>query len=455
MLKLRDYQMDVIKRTHKSLSDGNKRIIICLPTGSGKTACFAWLANQTQLKNKKVWFVVHRKELLDQTIKTFEKFNIPTTNISIGMVHSFANHSEKYSVPDLIIYDECHHCSASTWGKIINSHPDSFTIGLTATPCRLDSKPLGDIYTDLIIGKTTNELIQDGFLSEFKYFAPSVSDLSGLKKRGKDYDAEQAGELLSTRAVFGDVLRHWHELADGLQTICYCSSVKHSIATAEAFQSDGINAVHFDGNTPKAERTEIIEKFRNGEIKMLCNVDLIGEGFDCPDCWCCVLLRPTTSLGLFIQQSGRALRPQPNKTAIIIDHVNNYSRHGLPNDDRQWSLNAEIKTTTMNQDGTLKVRQCLKCYATFQTAPVCPYCGAIYESTREEIKQIESVHLKEIKQRKQDRIETARIITQERVGGGRIEDCKSLFECQQFCKANNKSSKFAWVYWNKLRRVHN
>jgi superfamily II DNA or RNA helicase len=323
------------------MKSNHKKPLVTLPTGAGKTVVFAWLANQTQLKNKTVWFVVHRKELLDQTVDTFNKFDIPVKNIHIGMVHSFANHPERYGKPDLIIIDEAHHSSAATWLKIIHSYPDTFLIGLTATPCRLDGKPLGDIYDDLILGVTPKQLIDSGYLAPFRYFAPSVADLSGLKKRGSDFDTDQAAEILMERAVFGDVIKHWHELADGLQTICYCSSVKHSVATAEAFQSDGVNAVHFDGTTPKNERTEIIKKFKNGEIKILCNVDLIGEGFDVPDCWCCVLLRPTTSAGLFIQQSGRALRPQPDKTAIIIDHVGNYVRHGLPDDDHEFSLHGK------------------------------------------------------------------------------------------------------------------
>lgn len=412
MLNLRDYQTDIITKTHQSMKSRHKRPLVCLPTGAGKTVVFAWLANQTQKNNKTVWFLVHRRELMDQTVETFSRFGIPMDRIHIGMVATVANHPEKLPRPDLIIFDEGHHAAAGTWRKIASRFPDAFLVGLTATPCRLDGKPLGEIYDDLIVGVSSKQLINTGFLSQYRYFAPAVADMGGLKRKGSDYDMEQAGEMLTRRAVFGDVIRHWRKYADGLQTIVYCSSIKHSQATAEAFQADGINAVHFDGNTPGAERKQIVSDFRAGKITVLTNVDLIGEGFDVPDCHCCILLRPTTSLGLFIQQAGRALRPQPGKVAVILDHVGNYTRHGLPDDDREWSLNETVKPPKeYSEDGKLIVRQCTKCYGTFKTGPaVCPYCGAVIESTRKELENIESIELQQITavEKKQKRIEVGR-----------------------------------------------
>ena len=218
-----------------------------------------------------------------------------------------------------------------------------FLIGMTATPCRLDGKPLKEIYSSMVLGITTAELIDVGFLAKYKYYAPAVADLSSLKRKGKDYDKTQASELLSKPAIYGDVIKHWKKYANNLQTIVYCSSIKHSQKTAEAFNDAGFYAVHFDGETPTEKRRQIVADFKAGKIKILCNVDLIGEGFDVPDCWCCVLLRPTASTGLYIQQAGRALRPQPGKTAIILDHVGNYTRHGLPDDNRFWSLTENVK----------------------------------------------------------------------------------------------------------------
>jgi len=391
---------------------GHHRPLVCAPCGSGKTVIFAWLARQTQLKHKTVWFLVHRRELLDQTYEAFRLFDISTENIHIGMVATVANHLDRFPQPDLIILDEGHHASAATWRKIISAFPAAWLIGLTATPCRLDGKPLGMIYDDLIIGATTDDLITTGYLAKYKYYAPTVADLSALQRKGFDYDQDQASEILMKRAVYGDVIQNWHKYADGMQTIIYCSSIKHSKATASEFRMAGINAVHFDGDTNSAERKEIVQRFRDNEIQILCNVDLIGEGFDVPGCWCCVLLRPTMSTGLFIQQSGRALRPMPDKTAIILDCVGNYVRNGLPADYRDWSLKTSIKPQEEYSDGgMLTVRQCPYCYYTFKTGPVvCPNCGELIKSTRKEIENIQAIELQEITehQQKMNRIEVGR-----------------------------------------------
>lgn len=441
-LQLRDYQQAIIYHTRQSMSFGHTRPLIVLPTGAGKTVCFAWMADQSQRKNKTVWFLVHRRELLDQTIDTFERFNIPTERIHIGMVATVANHPEKLPKPDLIIIDEAHHASATTWLKIIDAFPDAYIIGLTATPCRLDGKPLGKIFDDLILGVTTTDLIDQGFLSRYRYFAPTVADLSGLKRKGSDFDKDQAAEMLMTNAIYGDVLHHWHQYANDLQTIIYCASVKHSQEVAEAFRADGIEAVHFDGNTPAAERKQIVADFRRGKIRVLSNVDLIGEGFDVPDCHCCVLLRPTASLGLFIQQAGRALRPQLGKTAIILDHVGNYTRHGLPDDLRSWSLTETIKPKQeYREDGKLTVRQCPQCYFTFPTGPdICPNCGASVVMTREELKNIKEIRLEEIKQERRER-------AAETVKDKDVRELRTLQEFQEYAKQHDYKSGWAWMNW--------
>lgn len=423
--------------------------------GSGKTVIFAWIAEQVQNKGKTIWFVVHRQELLKQTYDTFKKFNIPLDTIVIEMVSAVANHPERYPEPDLIVFDEAHFSSAATWLKIINSHPNAYMCGLTATPCRLDGKPLGDIYNDLIVGITANELIELGYLSDYKYYAPCVSDIGSLKIRGKDYDAQSATELLSQRAVFSNVINSYKKYADGLQTICYCSSIKHSEDMASEFNRNGISAVHFDGNAPSKIRADIIQRFRDGDIKILCNVDLISVGFDCPDCWCCILLRPTLSTALYIQQACRALRPAENKQAIILDCVNNYQRHGLPTDDREWSLNSDYKPPRQtDSDGKFSVRVCEECYATFpSTDKICPVCGTEYKLARQEIKNIAEIQLKEIKRKQEERKDNYRNKCAESVKEKTIEECKNLSEIMAWCKANGKKSGYGYITAKKKGMV--
>jgi len=231
-----------------------------------------------------------------------------------GYVYNLEVEGNNNYFADGYLVHNCHHSSAATWQKIIQAFPDAYITGLTATPCRLDGKPLGEVYDDLIVGISTRELIDLGYLAPYRYFAPTVADLSALKRRGRDYDAAQAAQLLSERAVFGDVIKHYREYADGLQAICYCSTVKHSEQTASAFCDEGIEAVSFDGTTPDAVRRGIISRFRNGDIKVLCNCMLISEGLDISGVHCCMLLRPTMSLSLFIQMSMRCMRPDQGKT---------------------------------------------------------------------------------------------------------------------------------------------
>ena len=403
---------------------GHKRPIVCLPTGAGKTAVFAWMAQQTAKKNKHVWFLVHRRELLRQTLETFDKFDISLDAISVGMVKTVANRLDKLENPDLIVIDECHHGVASTYRKILDHHDQAYVIGLTATPCRLDGKPLRDIADDLIVGVSVKDLIAMGYLSPYRYFAPAVADLSKLKKKRGDYDTKEAASILMDKAVYGKVIETWKERAGtSASTVVYTTTVEHSKSVCEQFVNNGIKAEHFDAKTPDKERLDIIDRFKSGETTVLSNVDLISEGFDMPDIDCCIMLRPTASTSLFIQQAGRALRPREGKTAIILDHVGNHLRFGLPDDDREWSLDSSIKPRKQyGDDGMLTVRQCDNCFFTFFTGPTeCPSCGHVIKKTREEIKNIENIRLEEIKQNRIERLQTE-------------TDCKTYSDYYQFAK---------------------
>jgi superfamily II DNA or RNA helicase len=428
---------------------GFHRSLAVLPCGGGKTVVFAEMARRSSERGKVVWFLVHRRELMEQTISTFQKFKIPMDNIYIGMVGKFANHMERYPPPDLIIFDEAHFSAAATWQKIINQFPQAYIVGLTATPCRLDGRPLGAIYDTMVQGVSTRWLIDNHYLSDYRYYAPSAVDLSSLRRKGSDFDAGQASELLMQRAVYGDVVQSYKQYADGLQTICYCSSVKHSQAMAAEFQAAGINAVHFDGNTPAAERTRIVQDFRDKKIQILCNVDLISVGFDVPDCWCCILLRPTLSTALFVQQSCRALRYQPGKQAIVLDHVGNYTRHGLPDDSREWSLSSKLTPKpNCNADGTLSVRQCPKCYYTFRSGPQeCPNCGEPVTQTREEIQNVKKIRMEEIKRKHRQNAAEA-------VKTKSLEECRSLSEIMAWCKLNGKKPGYGYYKARARGFVH-
>jgi superfamily II DNA or RNA helicase len=431
--------------------------VLCfLAVDSGKTVMFAYMARESQLKGNVVWFIVHRKELVKQTLDTFKDFNIPMDNIFVLMVRTAGNQIKKNKLdipkPDFIIFDECNFSLAKTWKFVADSFPEAYRAGLTATPVRLDGKPLGELYDDLVIGISARELTELGYLADYDYYAPLLADISKLKRKGHEFDQAQATDMLSSTKIYGDVIKHYNELAKGKQAICYCPSVKYSEDIADQFVLAGINAVHFDGNTNQRKRDIIVERFKRGDIQVLCNVDLISVGFDVPDCECCILLRPTMSTALYIQQAMRCLRPKDGKKAIIIDHVGNYNRFGLPTDDREWSLTTKTKAKSeFNTNGEYSIRQCESCFRVFKTASICPHCGWVYITTQREIEQIREVKLKKIKESKEKRQEQVREQASRRVSKfEKIEQCHTLQECIEFAKLHGYSHRYGYVMAKKM-----
>jgi superfamily II DNA or RNA helicase len=274
---------------------------------------------------------------------------------------------------------------------------DTHTVGFTATPVRLDGKPLGDIYSELVTGVSVRWLIDNHRLSPYEYYAPTVVETEGLRVQAGDFVIKDMEQLMSDRAIYSDVLKSWGRLAKGQKTIAYCVSVKHAQETAAMFCEAGYPAVEIDGATPPKKRAKIMEDFRSGKITVLCNVGIISEGVSIDDVTCCLLLRPTESHALYWQQGMRAMRYQPGKVATIIDCVGNYTRNPLFDADVEWSLTQPMrKKPRINTEGDFLIRTCPKCFKVFQTAPVCPYCGHVYPLHPREIKAREDIELARI-----------------------------------------------------------
>ena len=398
-MKLRRYQIDLINNTRQAFVN-YKRPLVVLPCRAGKTVCFADMTDKHINKtNGYVWFLVHRRELIEQTQETFKQFNIPTDNVFIGMVQTVTRNLDKYKRPTMIIFDECHHAKAKTWTNIIDYFPNVPMIGLTATPIRMDGKGLGSIFDTLVMGEQSNELMKQGWLSEYDYYAPSIGNLE-WKFKGVDYDLTDVTASLLKSKIYGEIEKY---IDPKRKTIIYSPSIEFSKSLCAR-----LGATHFDGNTPKKERKDIIDKFRSGEIMLLSNVDLIGEGFDIPDCEVVILLRPTMSLSLYIQQSMRCLTPAPGKRATIYDLVGNVYKHGMPTEDREWSLTD--KTVVRNKSGEedIIVRQCKSCRLVYSgIEQICPYCGHNNGQTRRQIEEAEQVELEKIEKvkRKKERMQ--------------------------------------------------
>ena len=404
IIKLRPYQSKLISDIRTSAVSGHKAVVAVLGCGGGKSVIQAEIARSATNKGNRVLFLVHRKELCEQITRTFTAQGVDMELCSVSMVQTVSRHIDRIKPPKVIITDEAHHSTANTYKKIYSTFPDALRLGFTATPCRLGSGGLGEVYDDLITSVSTKWLIDNHYLSPYKYYSVKLADTSGLHVKAGEYNADEVAELMQSKEIYGETVKQWERLAKDKKTIVYCASVEASEMTADEFRTAGYTSYSLDGKTDKKVRESVMELFRNGEITVLCNCDLFGEGLDVPDCECTVLLRPTQSLTLYIQQSMRSMRYMPDKTAIIIDHVGNCYLHGLPDDDREWTLESKAK-----QANTVKIRECPECFAVYPPAlKKCPYCGymAVKEIQRKD-KEVVEIDLVEMK--RQDDIKNTKL----------------------------------------------
>ena len=409
--KLFPYQEDLVKQARQSIANGSKGVLIQSPPGSGKSVIIAEIAKSATDKGNHVLFIVHRKELIEQIRRTFIRQDVDKNYTTIMTVGKVANRLDKLPYPTIIITDETHHSRAKTYRKIYDHYSKAIRLGFTATPWRMSGKGFTDIYDEMLKGKSVQWLIDNEFLAPFEYHSATLADLEQLKTASTgDYTKASMDDAVDSK-IFGDVVKHYKKLATGRKTILYAHSVETSRELAETFKTNGINAVHADAKTPPKEREQIMGDFRTGKIQVLCNVDLISEGFDVPDCSCVIMVRPTASLVLHMQQSMRAMRYQPNKKAILIDHVANYSRHGLPTSEHEWTIaDREKKTVASPSDPEFSIRRCAECgevnfsksWETIQIGHrkgrICPSCQAMEDVLSTEISVDETIELQRISQ---------------------------------------------------------
>lgn len=390
-MSLRDYQQELYDKTVAAMREGYRRPLVVAPCGAGKSYLFAEMIRNTR---GEALVLTHRQELLRQHEELFA--NLAVTNVRVAMILTEANRLGEYPTPAVIIADEAHLSRSNSWMKVIEYY-NTYTIGFTATPVRLDGKPLGDVYDTLIEGVDTRWLIDHKMLAPYEYYAPTAVDTESLKVVRGDYVVSDLEKLMCERAIYGDVIESYRRFACGERTIVYCVSVRHARETAEAFCLSGFRAEALSANTPAKQREQIMGDFRDGKITILCNVGIIAEGVSINEVTCCMLLRPTESVALGIQQMMRCMRYLPSKTAKIIDCVGNYTRIGLPDDDREWSLTQPTRKRKLHdENGDFYLRCCPECYMTFKTAPVCPFCGAEYPLHPKELAVHKSIELARI-----------------------------------------------------------
>lgn len=449
---LRDYQEDIYNKIKQCFREGAKGVCAVLPCRSGKSYVMAKIAQNADKKNSHVLILAHRNSLIEQHKELFEELKLICNNIRIESVFTEVRHLGEKGPVDLIIIDEAHLSGAKCYQKVCNYY-NCRRILFTATPARLDGKPL-NLADKMVIGINAKELIKRGKISDYDYYAPDINiDLSGVEKVAGDYNNKQLGDVVRKATIYGDILKYYKKLGDNRQAIAYCINVEHSKDICKMFNENGIKATHMDATTNEKERLKIMNDFKQGKIQILCNCNLISEGITLPSASVGLLLRPTLSLPLYIQQSCRVLTPVEGKKAIIIDYVGNVFRHGMPTENREWSLDSKIKDYyNENDDGTLKIRVCPECFSTFETAPICPYCGAEYKLTQIEIENKKEIELRRIEEEKVQRRKQYSDNISEKVKNYKdAKECKNWYELVKWVQINGYKAGYAFVLNKKLK----
>ena len=390
---LRPYQQQAVAEIRGAYQAGCRRALFVLPTGGGKTVVFTHIAERAATRGSRICILVHRQELVDQASRSLHAIGCRHGVIAAGYRQDLSHTVQVASVQtlarrlhqippgffQLLIVDEAHHSVAGTWAKVLEHHQHGHILGVTATPERLDGRGLGDAFETLIEGPDAAWLTEQGFLVPARIFAPPGIDLSAVKRFDTAKGRHDSDEILRQGQAMGDAVSHYRRTIEAEHNgtaIAFCCSVAHADALAEAFKAQGIPAARLDGAMDRGERRRMIADLGAGVLKVLTSCDIISEGTDIPSVTGAILLRPTDSLGLHLQQVGRVLRPAPGKThAIVNDHVGNSLRHGLPTDPREWSLEGRTKRKRAASDA-LPCKVCDQCFSTLHSAePICPVCG--------------------------------------------------------------------------------
>ena len=377
MFQLRSYQQDAVNAARDSATTGHKCIVVQSPPRTGKTVIMADIARSATMQGNRVLFMVHRAEILEQARATFIADGVDMNLCKMGMVQTLTRHVDELASPVIIMVDEAHHVLAKSYRRIVDHFPNALKLLFTATPWRMDGKGLNVIADDIILGKPISWLIENKFLAPVDYYAPSGIDSTRLKvKRNGEFDEKSIDDAMKPK-IYGDAVHHYQRLASGKQAIAYAYNVASAQRLADAFNAAGITARAVSGQTKKDDRKQIVADYRAGKIQIVTNAELFTEGLDLPNVDCVIMLRPTQSLSLYLQFAMRSMNPREGKRAIIIDHVNNVERFGLPTTDREWTLTSRDKHVKSSNGMPIKsVTVCPECFATFyRKGDTCPFCG--------------------------------------------------------------------------------
>ena len=378
-IQLYEYQKDMLRQIEDAFVT-HQSVMIQMPTGTGKTVLISEVVKREErrVKNPCVWIVVHRRELVEQIKETLERrlgTSLDTEREESSVIEVFSiqwlsrHYQELEERPSLIVIDEAHHAVAKTYEEVMNAYPNAKKLGVTATPCRLTKRGFTDLFEVLLCSHSIPKFIKEGYLSDFDYISlnPNSEDqkkIDGLEKRAADgdYNIAEMQEVLDCKPSIERLYQTIKDFASGKKGIVYAINIEHAEHIAEYYREQGLAAVAISSKTPKEERRRMIELFKEGsagdkpycaslslittvgqdetpkEIQILVNVDLFGEGLDCPDVEFIQMARPTLSLAKYLQMVWRGLRVAKGKECCtLLDNVGLYRLFGLPTTDWDWS----------------------------------------------------------------------------------------------------------------------
>jgi len=392
---LRDYQQRGISEILAAYRAGARSVLAVAPTGSGKTTIFSSVLAELDVRKQRGVVLVHRRELAQQACERLQDFGVrfglimagemanPAARMQVASVDTLAARIAKS--PELqrraasvrfVVCDEAHLSTAPKWRKVLAYFVNALVLGVTATPWRLSGKPLAGQYDACVVIATPAQLREQGHLCGYNGFSYLTPDLTDVSTTAGDYNEEQTAKAMSQSAIVDNVVEEWGAHARDLSTVVFAVTKEHSRQLTARFVAAGVRAEHLDGDTPTDERRRILKRVELGQTRVLCNVGVAVEGLDIPRLKCCVLARPTKSLARAIQMMGRVRRPWEGVTARIHDHAFVLGQHGLPDDERDYTLMAK-------PDKPLDLRTCKKCRALY-SGTRCTACFAESEPVQGE-----------------------------------------------------------------------
>lgn len=459
MYKLRNYQEVTINRIYEQLKLGHRSIMVQQPPRTGKTVIMAEIARRATRKGNSVLFLVHRKELVDQARRTFEEQGVDMSLVTMGMVQTMTRHVGELSEPTIIMIDEAHHVLAKSYRRIIDAFPRAVRIMVTATPWRMNGAGFEGVADCLIPGQSMGNLIKHGFLAPIRYFRPPDINTAELKtKANGEFDEQSVAEALKPK-IYSNAVKMYLAHARGMQPIAYAYNVQSAKQLAKNFNDAGISAAEVDGATPKEERDRLIQRYRDGKITILTNAELFTEGLDLPNVDCVIMMRPTQSLSLYLQFSMRAMNPRAGKTAVIIDHVDNLSRFGLPIDERSWTLKGTQTAGRKHGETITPTTTCPYCFATFyrKGRKTCPICGRKLTVPDEESGPVhidaDLVEVSQAKQQAKRRVEIAHMIRDSEmmkwIADKTPDQLENMIQLQYYARLHGYKPGWAYVVGKK------